>query len=231
MINKSLIKKRFERSMNTYNDNALIQKKMAKKLINLLPRTEFDSIFEIGCATGILTKEILKNIKFKNYTANDIVEKSKEYIDKIIPQNTFIEGDIEKIYINQKYDLIIANAVIQWCENPQKTIEKLFSFLNPNGVIAVSIFANDNLKELQTTLNLKSSLKTNLNGITEEYRLLFDSPMDVLKHIKLTGANALTEYKFTKNSLKIFEEKYKTLYSENGKVCLTYKPLYIISVK
>ncbi len=230
MIDKSLVKKRFSKSLKTYNDNALIQKETAKKLIDFLPRKEFNSIFEIGCATGILTGQIVKNIKFKTYTSNDIVENSKAYIDKIIPENTFITGDIETIEINQKYDLIIANAVLQWCENTSGTIDKLFSCLNKNGVLAVSIFANDNLKEIQTVLNIKSPIKTDLNGIIEEYRLLFDSPKDVLKHIKATGANALTEYKFTKSSLKAFEEKYKTLYNVNGKVCLTYKPLYIIKI-
>ena len=249
MINKPLVKQRFSKSLKTYNENAIIQKKMARKLINLLPVKSFNSVFEIGCATGILTKQIAENISFETFTANDIVEKSKEYIDKIIPNNKFILGDIEEIKINKKYDLIIANAVLQWCENPQKTIDKLFSHLNNNGIIAVSIFANDNFKEIQTVLNIKPSIKTNLHGITEEYSLLFDSPKDVLKHIKATGANALTEYKFTKSSLKTFEEKYRNLYtvkekyynfndvskhsdtSLNNKVSLTYKPLYIIKKK
>ena len=231
MINKSLVKKRFSKSLKTYNDNAVIQKIMAEKLINLLPDKEFSSIFEIGCATGILTEQIAKNLTFKTFTANDLVENSKEYIDKIIPENTFISGDIEKIKINRNYDLIIANAALQWCENQEKIINKLYSKLNDNGVLAVSIFANNNLNEIKTVLNLQETINTNLSGITEEYKIFFKSPLEVLKHIKSTGANSLTEYKFTKTSLNAFEKKYNDLYSQNGKVSLTYRPLYIIKIK
>lgn len=228
MINKSLVKQRFSKSLKTYNDNAVIQIKMAQKLIELLPRREFSSVLEIGCSAGILTGQIARNLKFQTFSANDIVEEAKDYIDKIIPENTFINGDIEQISINGKYDLIIANAVLQWCENPEKTINKLYSKLNEKGVLAVSIFANDNLKEIKTVLNLPELANTKLKGIEEEYKLFFDNPVDVLKHIKSTGANALTEYKFTKTSLKAFEQKYTELFSLNGKVSLTYRPLYII---
>ena len=36
MINKELIKKRFKKSLKTYDDNAYIQKYTAKKLIDFL---------------------------------------------------------------------------------------------------------------------------------------------------------------------------------------------------
>lgn len=228
MIDKSLVEKRFKKSLKTYNDNAIVQKKMAERLINMLPVKKFNSIFEIGCSTGVLTEKIKKNLQFNEFICNDIVKESKLYIDKIIEKNNFIFGDIEEIEINKKFDLIISNAALQWCNNPAKVIDKLISSLKKNGILAVSIFGSNNLKEIKTILDIKNDNLININGIEETEIVYFNNPIEVLKHIKSTGANALIEYQFTKTRLKFFEEQYKKLYSKDNKVFLTYKPLYII---
>ena len=65
-INPKLIKKQFEKSFNSYNQNAIVQRLMAEKLVKNLSliKADFNSILELGCGTGILTKEIVKAIKF-----------------------------------------------------------------------------------------------------------------------------------------------------------------------
>lgn len=42
-MNKNLIQKRFAKNLNTYNDNAKIQKIMAEKLVSLSDRKDYDS--------------------------------------------------------------------------------------------------------------------------------------------------------------------------------------------
>ena len=68
-INQKLIKKQFEKSFSSYNQNAIVQKIMAERLVQNLSsiKTEFNSVLELGCGTGILTKELVKNINFKAY--------------------------------------------------------------------------------------------------------------------------------------------------------------------
>lgn len=228
MIDKKLVEQRFKKSLKTYRDNAFIQKYTAEKLISLLPGRNYGSILEIGCGAGILTEQIKEKLVFSKFACIDLVLESKEYVDKIIPGSIFKAGDIEKIELSGKYDLIISNAALQWCENFEKTIEKLFLSLNKNGILAVSAFGNNNLKELKTVLNLPDAMKTDIKGIEEEKVFYFDSPVDILKHLKYTGANALFGYKFTKSALQSFEERYRSLYSREGKVYLTYNPLYFV---
>ena len=55
--------------------------------------------------------------------------------------------------------------------------------------------------------------------------LEFETPKDVLKHIKNTGVNALSDTRWTKSDLINFEEKYPI--NANGKYSLTYQPIYI----
>ena len=239
MINKALVKKRFKKSLKTYEDNAVIQKIMAKKLIELLVLKEYNSIFEIGCATGILTKEIKKNLTFKEYIANDIVEKSQEYINKIIYPNIFLGGDIEEVELNKKYNLIISNASLQWCNDIEKVLEKLINSLEENGTLAISIFGDNNLKEIKDIFHLENNtyslnkLKESLAKyklITfeeEEIKIEFENPIMVLKHLKLTGVNAIKEVVLSKKKLQEFEEEYTKKYQNNGKVILTYNPVYI----
>ncbi len=234
MIDKSLVKKRFKKSLKTYNDNAIIQKQTAEKLISLLPRKEYNSILEVGCATGILTEKIKQNLIFNEFSANDLVEDSQKYIEQIVPSSHFISGDIEEIQLDKKYDLIISNACLQWCSNITGTIEKLKSALNPNGVLALSVFGDKNLAEIKNIFGIENKMYSMQdlscfeNIIEDTHKLYFDTPVDVLKHLKLTGVNAIKEAKLTKSKLKEFEIHYKEQYFENGKVYLTYNPVYIV---
>lgn len=230
MIDKELVKKRFSKSLDTYEDNAFVQKEMGAKLISLLEKKEFNSIFEIGCASGLLTKQIKEKLKYDSLTANDIVADAKNYVENIATE--FICGDIEKITFDKKYDLIISNACLQWCNDINSTINKLLFALDDNGILAFTLFGEDNLKEIKNLFNFQNKVCVSAKIIQEEtIKLYFDTPLDVLKHIKLTGVNAIQEHKFTKSTLKEFEENYKNLYSENGKVYLTYNPIYLIIKK
>ena len=243
MIDKTLVKKRFAKSLNTYDENALIQKTMAEKLVSLLGRLEYNSIFEVGCATGILTREIKENLFFESYCANDLVEKSKGYISKILDNFDFVAGDIETVSLEPRYDLIISNACLQWCNDITQTIDKLYSALNSGGVLAFSIFGEENLLEVNDLFGIENKfypipeLKLYLKKYNfieyreEKSRLYFNNGIDVLKHLKYTGVNALTSFKLTKSKLKAFEENYSKKYSENGKVYLTYNPVFIVIKK
>lgn len=77
-IDNKLIKKHFEKSMDKYDKNATVQDLMASKLIIELEKisNNFENILELGSGTGLLTKRINSHIKYKNYFANDLVEKS-----------------------------------------------------------------------------------------------------------------------------------------------------------
>ena len=135
-MNKELIKKRFSKNLDTYNDNASIQKRMAEHLISFLDKRKFPGILEIGCGTGVLTELAFKNLEFETYTANDIVDECEKFIKKISAKIDFVPSDIEIFLKNnqKKYDLIISNAVFQWIENYEEFINLVLSKLNRGGI-------------------------------------------------------------------------------------------------
>ena len=243
MTDKNLITDRFSKNLSTYDDNAFVQNIMASNLIKFVPVNNFNSVFEVGCGTGILTKYIKSFFLYKSYTANDIVKESKKYVQKIIKDVSFICGDIEQVKIDKNFDLIISNACLQWCSNLNATIVKLVNMLNKNGILAISIFGQQNLCEIKKLLNVSlnypkiADIINNIDNCKTVYvgeeikRIYFDSPIDIIKHFKQTGVNAVAPVKFTKTTFKEFEIKYKKLFVEDEKCYITYNPIYVVLQK
>ena len=243
MTDKKLITDRFSKNFSTYDDNAFVQNIMASNLTKFVPVNNFNSVFEVGCGTGILTKYIKSFFLYKSYTANDIVNESKKYIKEIIKDVNFVCGDIEQVTIDKKFDLIISNACLQWCNNLNATIIKLVNMLNKNGILAISIFGQQNLCEIKKLLNVSlnypkiTDIINNVDNCKTVYigeeikRIYFDTPIDIIKHFKQTGVNAVASVKFTKTTLKEFEIKYKKLFVEDEKCYITYNPIYVVLQK
>ena len=145
-LNTQSIKSRFEKSMDKYDENAVVQKESAEKLAaeTAKIRKNFDVILETGSGTGLLTQEIKKHLIFKTYYANDLVEKSRTYVTKIIPQAKFIHGNAVKINVPQKPDLIISNAMFQWFNKLENITGRCKTVLNKDGILAFSTFGPEN---------------------------------------------------------------------------------------
>ena len=237
-MNKDLIQKRFAKNLDTYNDNAKIQKKMAERLLSFLDKKDFNDILEIGCGTGFLTQLVNEKFSFKTYTANDIVESCEKYVKEINPKINFIPADIEKAVENsdKKYDLIISNAVFQWVENLESFIKLLVSKLNDGGVLLFSTFGPENFREVNfvlgktlpyySTNELQEIIKGYKSVVEQEMHVMaFKTPKDILKHIKSTGVNALEMVSWTKTDMQKFENGYNNFCS--GIPTLTYHPIYV----
>lgn len=241
-MQKDLIKTRFKKSLKTYNDNAIVQKQMAKTLAEIAGKGSYDTVLELGCGTGFLTGEILKNINFSKYYAVDFVEGCKDYISDISKAVQFICDDLEKIDISKyKPNLVVSNAAIQWADNLPDFIDNVVTQTEPNGTFAFSVFGQDNFKELEKVLPQNTSDKMKyysieeLEDILKKYpkkiikeetiTLKFNSPKDVLHHIKNTGVNGVKRVIWTKKDLISFEKKYTEIYGQN--IILTYHPIYV----
>lgn len=221
-----LIENRFKRCLPTYDESASVQKTMAQKLVSLSEKKDFEAILEIGCGTGFLTKECLETFSFTSYLANDIVFECKDYVLKLNNNIEFIAGDITNLVLKNKFDLIISNAVFQWFKEPESVIEKLLNFLTPNGLLLYSTFGDRNFYELKEILGIGIDYSISFSDkLCEElYELEFPSIVDLFKHIKNTGVNAIQDYSFTRGDLKNIEKLFIERY---GKIKLTYNPVYV----
>ena len=240
-MNPKLIKKQFEKSFDTYDENAVVQRVLAERTASKIAaiRKDFENVLELGSGTGLLTKELAKNIDFKGYFANDLVEKSEKYVKNILPDARFYLGNALKIKPVQKFDLIVSNAVFQWFENLERVFENFKPMLEKDGLFAFTTFLPDNYKEIAdlTGLSLNYKTKDEIKSTCEKYfkvleveeflqTMTFSTPLELLAHMKNTGVNALTSRHWTIKEVKEFCDKYSAKYPNNT---LTYSALIVIA--
>jgi trans-aconitate methyltransferase len=115
--------------METYDDNAYAQKEIAAKLAGLISDLYPDTpktIMEIGCGTGLLTKNIITVFPDAYYYLNDINSKAEHRIHSLFAadSHTFICGDAELIDFPAGIDLIVSSSTVQWFEDLSGFAEK-----------------------------------------------------------------------------------------------------------
>lgn len=234
-----LIKKQFGKSLDKYEENALVQTIMADKLIENLPDSEFPNVLELGCGSGLLTKRLVRKISYKKYYANDIVEKSKVYLDGILADYVFLGGNARRLQVNAKFNLIISNAMFQWFANLEGALEYYRARLNKGGTIAFSTFASGNFREIRelTGLGLDYLEADEIREITArnfevkhfekfDYTMHFANPLEILAHMKNTGVNAVSTKHWGIKEVKEFCDRYKEAYPE---LSLTYSPVVVVA--
>ncbi len=243
-VNPKILKQKFEKSMPKYDANAIVQREMAERLVALLSQNcgkKFARILELGSGTGVLTKLIERNLDYDFLTCNDIVEKSRFYLENLGLKFDFILGNSAKIKPNGHPDLIISNAMFQWFADLAPVLQHYSRVLNSDGVLAFSTFSTENFKEIRDVLGvslnylnieqIQEVLHPNFDVVAiEEFErvLEFSSPLELLAHLKNTGVNSISSGKMTFAQVKDFCDKIST---ENGKCSLTYAPVLVIAKK
>lgn len=251
MIDKADIICRFKRSVESYDENAVVQKQIVSKLYRLIQRYVQPyptKILEIGCGTGLLTSVLLNNFSVHELFINDLVpEMCRRAADKCnIPNTCCIVGDIESVSLGGQYEMIVSSSTFQWFSQPRNTLQKLSGHIKTNGFLAFNTFGQDNLKELRqvsgqglsylSTGQWREILSSYFDILCMEedsHTLYFDSPLDVLRHVKNTGVNATAVPQiWTKGQIEQFSRKYSSLWKIDGKgYPLTYHPVYWICRK
>ncbi|EMJ1955405.1 malonyl-ACP O-methyltransferase BioC [Campylobacter jejuni] len=214
-----------------YEKHAKVQDFMGLKLCEILKDlkiSHFEKVFEFGCGRGELSKKLQNFITFDEYVKNDILDFKENSSILIFDMNEIAKQDLSK----EKFDLIVSNATLQWLDL-KRIIPSLRDMLNQNGILLLSTFAEQNLKEIKQSTSfglnyfslneLEQIFKVYFNEvkITQELiKLSFDNALDVFRHLKLSGVNSLGFYPLNKGFLKEFEEKFQNK--------LTYHPVFIL---
>lgn len=238
-INPKIIKSRFEKSFDKYNECAVVQNIMADNLIKQIVsvKKNFDKVLELGSGAGLLTGKLVKSINFKIYYANDLTEKSEKYVKRYISDALFYKGNALKINPSVKFDLVVSNAMFQWL-NANETCEKCYNLLDKDGILAFTTFGKENFKEIRELTGLSLDYKT-IDEIIEifskrfkilyskesEEVLNFNTPLELLLHMKNTGVNSISSKSWTIKDIKEFSDNFNKKYE---RAILTYSPMIFI---
>ena len=220
----------FNKHYNVYEKYSLAQKQVAKNLLDYMGKsnifdTKINSIFEIGCGTGIFTKEYRKYFLHSDLILNDIFD-VREFI-KDIDYNIFIQENIEELDI-PKSDLVVSSSVFQWIKDKDSLIRNIAE--NTDN-LCFSSYVSGNLIEIKNHFDIsldylnieefKEILKkyfSSVKSYSETIKLDFEDPMSVLKHLKYTGVTGFQKTSISK--IKAFKDN-----------ILTYEVAYFICKK
>jgi Trans-aconitate methyltransferase len=163
MVNKLQVQENFGKYAVTYDQYAVIQKEMARELLEVIRRTGrcFQNILEIGCGTGFLTELLAGEYPEAQITATDIapemVTVAKEKL-AIFPNISYFTADgenlskQESLRSSRQFDLIVSNAVFQWFTDYERTFAQFYSYLEHKGYLIFSTLGSGTFKELYLCL-------------------------------------------------------------------------------
>lgn len=251
-IDRMHIGRRFSRASATYDEAAIAQRHIAVRLADDLVRYRKESNFspgralEIGCGTGLLTRHLLRLYPDAAWTLNDIQSAGAEKALGYCPKGTeFICKDAETLEGDNHYSLIASASTFQWLAEPAQFVRKLAAWQSAGDVLLFSTFLADTLKEIRdlTGQGLHyPAMEQWRDWLAQDYdvyameqeslTLSFDSPLEVLQHLKQTGVTATQNGVWTRGRLRSFCEAYRCFYqNERNQVIITYQPLYVLAIK
>lgn len=242
------IRRSFRRGLTTYADQAGPQRVIATLLARRLYRAgapvHWGRVFEFGAGTGNLTDALRGHFDISYLAINDLVAETSDLITKSGAQ--FLPGDIERIDWPARLDLIASSSTLQWVAQPQDLLARLADHLAPKGWMAISGFGPAQFQELTalgsqaaapgylSALQMKQAVAAQVQVVDagdRKCRLWFDHPRDVLAHLRQTGVNGRASRTWTRRDLAQFCAAYQDQFGQNGRVPLTYHPIWVIAQK
>lgn len=242
--------RRFSSASATYDRHAKAQRHVCERLLSLLRQEHplhFGRVLELGCGSGGFTRLLMSEGQVSEWSLNDLCESWLPELSRLMSGSSWewLPGNAEEMEFRGRYDLIVSANALQWMDDLPGFMGRLSSCMASDGILLFNLFAPDNLSEIRslTGLGLEYPNVEEVRQMLEEnYRVLrleqehivlhFPEPLSVLRHLKYTGVTATATGMWTKGRQMQFCKDYTERYStEDGQVCLTYSPIYIVAIK
>jgi trans-aconitate 2-methyltransferase len=117
----------------------------ARDLIAAIPTAEATRVVDLGCGPGNSTEILMARYPTASVTGLDSSEDMVRAARRRLPGVPFELADIATWQAPGPYDVIVANAVLQWVPNHAALLPRLVAVLSTGGSLAVQM--PDNLAE------------------------------------------------------------------------------------
>ncbi len=250
LIDKEQIRRRFERAAATYDRQAVIQERVAARLLALLaahgpaaPRR----VLEIGCCTGLLTRQVLeRHDTITEMVVNDLVDSFRSRVLERCnrPGTTlrFLAGDIEQVPLPGHFDLVISSSTFHWFHDLAAVLARLRRHMEREGCLAFAMYGPGNLREIRQLTGigleypdvgaLRAMVERHFRVVACEERLetlVFADAMAVLQHLRQTGVTVPTGISWSRGRLARFAREYGALFRDGEGVRLSYHPMFVVA--
>lgn len=249
IIDKPLVRTRFEAGTATYRDHAGVQAEVVDLIMELarqngvlghLVRSR-NRILEVGSGAGLLSLRIARYIHQATLEMWDLAAP----MPANLPFNRryrFDNCDAElamRRCPTGSLDSVFSASTIQWFNSPPKFMAAMERALARGGYAVISSFVKGNLHQISDISGNSLPLLTPdqwrqlaekhfnvLQLVTFERDLDFETPVEVLRHLKLTGVNAVSGSADATATARKIISRYPMML--DARYHLTYCPIIMI---
>lgn len=101
-------------------------------------------VIDVGAGTGIMSAEFARyghQVTF-NDISNDALGFAKGQLSDFNNVH-FLSGSLSELSMQNRFDIVLCHAVLEWLVDPHAAIVKLLSLLKPGGHLSLSFFNQD----------------------------------------------------------------------------------------
>lgn len=240
----NIIQANFNRFAQSYDDSAIVQKEVAKRLFLRLDtiNPKASKILELGAGTGIFTNFLLKKYQQEQLYVLDFAKNSLILNNA---NNKICANACNIPFKNDSFDIIVSNLMLQWCFDIKQLLTECMRVLKPNGLFLFTTFGPLTLNELkQSWSQVDKNIHTNqfedmhnlgdilqqqnFEGVVmeaETITLTYEKVMDLLQDLKNIGAQNTSAKPSSKAKLRQMINAYEN-HRFNGKLPASYEVIY-----
>lgn len=159
-LDKKQVRAAFQRAAPSYDGAARVQQELGERLMEHLEPVRITPavIVDIGAGTGDVASRVAGRYRGAVVIALDIADrmlrvartKSRRWFSK----QRFVCADAEALPLgDDSVDLLLSNATLQWCNEPDRVFVECRRVLKPGGLLMFSSFGPDTLTELRQSFD------------------------------------------------------------------------------
>lgn len=150
-LDKSQIASTFNKAADTYDEYAVLQQEICRRLLERLSAIpdQPKQIIDLGSGTGQGIAGLHQCYPQATLYGLDLAEAMLQKTVLLNQPSFLIRGDTEQLPIKEaSIDMIFSNLMLQWCRF-DLVVSEFLRILKPGGVVLFSTFGPDTLKELR----------------------------------------------------------------------------------
>lgn len=160
-IDKAQVRAAFERSASGYDEVAVLQHEVGRRLLDRLELIRLDPavLLDVGAGTGRLSAALGDRYRGARVISLDLsipmlqlARRRAGVLSRLRKRRHFVCADAEWLpCADNCADVIVSNLVLQWCNDIDRTLAEFRRILRPGGLLMFTTFGPDTLKELRSS--------------------------------------------------------------------------------
>ena len=247
------IARSFSQAAKTYDAAAFFQRIAGERLFERLDyfKLEPKHIVDLGCGTGVFTRELSARYSQAKVTGVDIAEGMIQWCRSQSKAEDYLCADAVSLpFEDNSVDLIFSNLAIQWVEDLEKLFVELNRVLKPEGLLLFTTLGPDTLKELKQSF-AKVDQHQHVNDFidmhnvgdamlqakmldpvvdAEPVMISYDKATELMRDLKDIGAHNIDRRRnsglMSPKKLRAVEKAYRQFALDDGQLPATYELVY-----